>query len=149
MDIKVYISIFDAITGSLLDEKEDFEDKNRKVSIHNGIEEDLDSPSFFDEIVNDAYTANKKYRASVEKNRVRVFDESTNRIVMSFTASYSNIRLIEFSPDGKKIMTVSDDSVIRLWSFAPLQHLIDETKERFEKRPLSKEEREKHYLDFK
>jgi len=149
VDIKVYISIFDAITGSLLDEKEDFEDKNRKVSIHNGIEEDLDSPSFFDEIVNDAYTANKKYRASVEKNRVRVFDESTNRIVMSFTASYSNIRLIEFSPDGKKIMTVSDDSVIRLWSFAPLQHLIDETKERFEKRPLSKEEREKHYLDFK
>ena len=68
---------------------------------------------------------------------------------MSFTASYSNIRLIEFSPDGKKIMTVSDDSVIRLWSFAPLQHLIDETKERFEKRPLSKKEREKHYLDFK
>lgn len=146
--VNVYISIFDAITGSLLDEKEDFEDKNRKVSIHNGIEEDLDSPSFLDDIVNDVYTVDKKYRASVEKNRVRVVDESTNRIVMSFTASYSNIRLIEFSPDGTIIMTVSDDSIIRLWSFAPLQHLINETKERFESRPLSKEEKVKYYIEL-
>lgn len=149
VEINVYISIFDAATGSLLDERVDYEDKNSKVSTCNGIEEDLDSPCFFDDIVNDVYTLDKKYRASVEKNTVKVVAEATNKTILSFTASYSNIRLIEFSPNGKSIMTVSDDSVIRLWSFAPLQHFIKETKERFEARPLSKDEKIKYYIEFK
>ena len=145
--VKVYISVFDAITGSLLDEKVEYEDQNRRVFIHNGVEEDLDSPSFLDDIVNDAYTFDMKYRASVEKNIVRIVNETTNQTILSFTASYSNIRLIEFSPDGTSIMTVSDDSIIRLWPFVPLQHLINETRERFEARPLSKEEKVKYYID--
>ncbi|MBO7571241.1 MAG: TIR domain-containing protein [Bacteroidales bacterium] len=53
----------------------------------------------------------------------------------------------KFTPDGKQIITVGKGGAIYWWDFPPLQELIDQTRERFKDRPLTKEEREQYYLE--
>lgn len=55
---------------------------------------------------------------------------------------------VKFSPDGRLLTFIpySRDYVL-FKVFPPLQQLIDETRERFKDRPLTKEERRKYYLD--
>ena len=51
-------------------------------------------------------------------------------------------RFAFFSSDGKHIVTDN-----HIWSFPPLQDLIDQTRERFKDHPLTPEERRKYYLE--
>ena len=52
-----------------------------------------------------------------------------------------------FSHDGKMIISASNDNIIRIWNFPSLQDLINSTRERFENRQLTIEERKKYYLE--
>ena len=51
------------------------------------------------------------------------------------------------SPDGKRIVSASDDFTVRVWEFPPIEQLVDDTRKRFKDRPLTKEERQKYYLE--
>ena len=51
-----------------------------------------------------------------------------------------------FSPCGNYVILTSYYSIY-IWDFPPLQKLIDQTRERFKNRPLTKEERNKYYLE--
>lgn len=54
---------------------------------------------------------------------------------------------IMFSPDGHRIICSSKIGSTIVWDFPPLQELIDKTRERFQKRPLTTKERQKYYLE--
>lgn len=54
---------------------------------------------------------------------------------------------IMFSPDGHRIICSSEIGSTIVWDFPPLQELIDKTRERFKKRPLTTKERQKYYLE--
>ena len=54
---------------------------------------------------------------------------------------------VDFSPDGKRIVSVSADNNVKIWDYLPLQDLIDQTRERFKDRPLTPEERHQYYLE--
>lgn len=53
---------------------------------------------------------------------------------------------IEFNLDDSKII-YSNDSIMEIIDFPPLQELIDQTRERFKDRPLTPEERKMYYLE--
>lgn len=57
-----------------------------------------------------------------------------------------NASSVTFSPDGRKIITACGNKIL-VWSFPLLQDLIDQTRERFKNRSLTKEERKLYYLD--
>lgn len=54
---------------------------------------------------------------------------------------------VQFSSDGRMIVTGFKDGTICIWDFPPFQELIDETHDRFKDYPLTPEERRKYYLE--
>ena len=103
-------------------------------------------------------TADKKYFAFISYKRE---DEewakwlqhklehykSPARKSFHYKVTLFSINSATFSPDGKRIVSASDDNTIRIWDFTPLQDLIDQTRERFKDRPLTAEERRMYYLE--
>ena len=58
-----------------------------------------------------------------------------------------DVNSASFSYDGRMIVFTSDDEIIRIWDYLPLQNLINETRERFKKRHLTHEEMKKYYFE--
>lgn len=52
-----------------------------------------------------------------------------------------------FSPDDQRIVSAGTSGTVRIWSFPPLNTLIDQTRKRFKDRPLTPEERHQYYLE--
>ncbi len=88
------------------------------------------------------YSPNGKFLLATSSSGTHIFD------------AYRGIELCKlqgleasFSPDGKKILSVVNGNVIRIYDFPPLQDLIDQTRERFKNRSLTPEERRMYYLE--
>lgn len=85
----------------------------------------------------------KPYTIEIEIAHRRAYGHNTT-ILCGHT---SGVFSATFSPDGKRIVSASVDGTIRIWSFPPLQDLIDQTRERFKDCPLTPEERRMYYLE--
>ena len=72
---------------------------------------------------------------------MRIWDVYYEQEIMSFEGHSAPVRLALFSPDGRNVVSASDDYTIRIWEFPSLQELIDKTRERFNGRPLTHEEK--------
>lgn len=78
---------------------------------------------------------------------VVICDSQTGKILVSYSGLMAPANAVSFSPNDRNIATVETDGTIVIWSFPPLQELIDQTRERFKDRPLTQEEREQYYLE--
>ena len=84
---------------------------------------------------------------TVEK-ALKIWDSKTFRELFVFEEEDDDrINSIIFSPDSKRIISISSSGSVRVWPIKPLQDLIDETRDRFKNRPLTPEERRKYYLE--
>ncbi|MBQ5730791.1 MAG: hypothetical protein IIV57_04130, partial [Bacteroidaceae bacterium] len=52
-----------------------------------------------------------------------------------------------FSPDGKYIVTASEDNTARIWPFQPLQELLDKYNKDEGSWKLTEEEKREYYLE--
>ena len=95
-----------------------------------------------------AICSDAKYAAKVlHDNSIIIIDTTTNCMIDSLEGHTGAVFSISFSPDGKRLVSASEDGTIRIWPFPPLQDLIDQTRERFKDRPLTPEERRMYYLE--
>ena len=85
-----------------------------------------------------------KYLATTSHDAyVKVWDIASGICIQS--SVYGQFRTIVFNPIVDKLCAVGYS--VSFIDFPPLQQLIDETRERFKDRPLTKEERRKYYLE--
>lgn len=139
---KVYISRWNALTGKLIEETENYEPKPKEKKDTGFVFPSLE------EKVEEAFSLNKKYKASAYKNCIFVRDAISDNLIMSFMACDGAIKYVEFNSSGTQLLTYTYGGIVSLWSFPPLQQLIDDTRERFKNRPLSQKEREQYYLEI-
>jgi WD40 repeat protein/serine/threonine protein kinase len=64
-----------------------------------------------------------KREAGTEKQRVTVWDVNSHRLAGTLTGHTYDIRTVLFSPDGKVLITGSEDGTIRFWDAATYQQL--------------------------
>ena len=81
------------------------------------------------------------------ENTVKIWDIATGRMIHELKGHTGNITTTLFVSDGSMIMTSADDGTIRTWDFLPLQTLIDKERLVFQNRQLTREEKEKYYLE--
>lgn len=103
----------------------------------------------FPDIVNNlTYSPDNSMLAFTEGKYLRIWDSKSFRELYVFEEQDDDgIYSIAYSPDSKRIVSVSSSGSIRVWSIRHLQDIIDETHERFKNRPLTLEERRKYYLE--
>ncbi len=76
---------------------------------------------------------------------VKVWDLLSGTVQTLDDYSGKIVKSAQFSPDDNFIVSASWH--MKIWSFCPLQALINETRERFRDYPLTPEERHKYYLE--
>ena len=137
------INILNAQTGKLIKTFNDHEHINYAVfNYENYIDECANFASFSSD-GNYIVSSYSDYKSSI--HTVQIWGVSTGVCVKSLrigARAYSAV----FSPDNKHIATFALTNS-QIWSFPPLQELIDETRERFKNRQLTPEERRKYYLE--
>jgi eukaryotic-like serine/threonine-protein kinase len=52
---------------------------------------------------------------------VRVWDATTGQEVLTLKGHKGPIRSVTFSPDGRRIFSLGDDGVLRVWDGRPVQ----------------------------
>ncbi len=97
-----------------------------------------------------------KIIASIACDRqVKLWDAATGKYLMNLSTipfylldgdDYTLERLL-FSPDDRQIICSSIGGTTVVWAYPPLQQLIDETRRRYENRPLTTEERQQYYIE--
>ena len=75
-----------------------------------------------------------------------IWNVETGKEIYRIEGHDSPVKSATFSPNGRQVLFASD-KVIWICTFEPLQELIDRTRERFENRPLTQDEKKKYYLD--
>lgn len=93
------------------------------------------------------YSPDGRMLAFTVEKTLRIWDSKTFRELFVFEEEDDGIYSIAFSPDSKRIVSVSSSGSVCVWLIKPLQDIIDETRERFKDRPLTPEERKKYYLE--
>jgi WD40 repeat protein len=93
------------------------------------------------------YSRDGNYIAIGVGESVKVVDSNTGSMVGEFIGHTKMIFSIAFSPNGREIASASIDGTIRIWSFPPLQELIDKTLMRLGTRQLTQKERQEYYLE--
>lgn len=100
------------------------------------------------EVMSACFSPNDKFIASVsQKGTIKIFDAKTLTCLKTWNRGAA--RTVYFSPEGDKIIsgcTASRNSIV-IHDFPPLQELIDQTRERFNNRKLTSEERKDYYLE--
>lgn len=84
--------------------------------------------------------------AACGDNLVRVWDTKTWNCIWVLEGHTHGVKFASFTPDGRHIISAAQDSTIRKWEFPPLQELIDQTRNRFGRRPLTDDELKQYYL---
>lgn len=78
---------------------------------------------------------------------LRIWDAETgNQLFDPVERPANDIIAVAFSLDSQHVFSVYRDGTTRSWNFPSLQNLINQTRERFKKRHLTYEERERYYL---
>lgn len=96
------------------------------------------------EVTSVAFSPDGKLVVSVDGYyHVYIWDAESGAVFQKSELSWN---AVSFSPDAKLLVSCYDKDVI-IWEFEPLQELIDRTRERFENRPLTQDEKKKYYLD--
>ena len=96
------------------------------------------------EVTSVAFSPDGKLVVSVDGYyHVYIWDAESGAVFQKSELSWN---AVAFSPDAKLLVSCYDKDVI-IWEFEPLQELIDRTRERFENRPLTQDEKKKYYLD--
>ena len=105
----------------------------------------IDSLKHEDELTSASFSPDGKYILTTSRyNSVIVWNAQTMGIVHVFNSPYADHAF--WTSDGESIVTWSAQGV-RIYSFPPLQQLIKDTRERFQSRHLTPEERRKYYLE--
>ncbi len=105
---------------------------------------------FAERVVSINTSHNGKYIVAVTcdiDKPVVVCDSQTGKVLVSYSGLMEPANVVSFSPNDRNIATAETDGTIVIWSFPPLQDLIDQTRERFKNRPLTLEERKQYYLE--
>lgn len=84
---------------------------------------------------------------SSEDKTIRIWDSHWGCPIGSpLTGHSGDVNSARFNSKGNQIVSASDDETIRIWKFAPLDELIQKTRERFNDYPLTLEEKKRYYL---
>lgn len=89
----------------------------------------------------------KYFLYSTSEGEIIIREINTGAIIENWFLGLFSVNSAIFSSDGKSVLTAADDGSIRIWDFPSLEDLINETYQRFKDSPLTKEEREKYFLD--
>jgi WD40 repeat protein len=108
--------------------------KMRKLEGHNA------------EVCSISFSPDGKYLVSAAYDEIRIWDATTGICVYVWDA-LNDVASICFSSDGRRIIAVCSGGTLIIRDFPSLQTLMDEARERFKNRPLTKEERRKYYLN--
>jgi WD40 repeat protein len=66
---------------------------------------------------------------SISGSLARLWDAATGEAVATLTGHTDVVRAVAFSPEGKRVLTGSDDNTARLWDLFPTaQELVEKVK---------------------
>ncbi len=61
----------------------------------------------------------------LDDNTSKIWDAATGQLIADLKGHTQDVRSAQFSPDGKKIVTVSDDNTAKIWDAATGQLIAD------------------------
>lgn len=94
-----------------------------------------------------AYSSDGKLYLHSHDNNIYIRDVKTNFVYEILEGHSNHITSAMFSPNGQHIVSASPDCTIKVWSYFPLQTLVEQTQSRFKDRQLTPEDRHKYYLE--
>lgn len=87
-----------------------------------------------------------KIVSASEDKTVKIWDVQTGFMIKNIEED-AIVMCAAFSPNGRHIAVSTSNGKIHIYDFMPLQELIDQTRKRFEDRPLTPAERRQYYLE--
>ena len=76
-----------------------------------------------------------------------IWDAETGKCISILKGHIHIVYSAAFSPDGHKIVTTSSDKTVRFWNIPDPQELIDNTLKKLKGYKLSKEDKQRYYLE--
>lgn len=95
---------------------------------------------------NVAFSGNNKFSYCLPDNSICILDCVTWECIR-IIKNKTDIQSIAFNSNGSLIVTSSDEGTIQIWNTNSLEDIIQETRDRFEKRSLTLEERRLYDLE--
>ena len=88
----------------------------------------------------------KYFSCRLDNNTIAIYDIESEMPLQTIKNPKFRYCHMSFSPHGDYIAIIDYYSIF-IWDFPPIQKLINQTRERFKDRPLTREERRQYYLE--
>jgi WD40 repeat protein len=80
-------------------------------------------------------------------NTIRLWDVKTGKCIGILDGHLDWVNSVACHPNGKTIVSASEDYTIMIWKFLPLQEIIEDVYQLLINTPLTPEERREYYLE--
>ena len=89
----------------------------------------------------------RNFIVSTDEGELLVYGVEPQEFLFRINAHNTEITHLSLMSDGKRLLTMDDDGIVKIWPFMPMQELIDQIKTRYADNPLTTAEKKELYIE--